>query len=170
MEWIPHGVGTSVSNDLTGEGFYPIDSLTLTGLDAPFDGLIVHRFDLSFGIQSFDPSRIWNASSAFATQLRGGRLVLQGREGLSEELFINRAQTRFTNLIYFDTDFSASTLDEVGAGSIEISVDPFGLGGRYCQSVLYGLEPGVVGRVRVLSSWMILYNPADLYRFQLTRY
>ena len=170
MEWIPHGTGTSQSSLLSGEGFYPIDSLDITGLNAPTDGLIIIRFDMSFGIESFDSDLIWNGTSAFATQLRGGRLILAGKEGLSEEHFINRAQTRIRNLCYYDTDFEASFQGEVGTGNIEIQVDPFVIGAKYCDRIFYGLEPGVAGRVRILASYMVLDNPEDAYRFQLSNY
>ena len=170
MEWIPHGTGTSQSSPLSGDGFYAIDSLDITGLNAPTDGLIIIRFDMSFGIESFNNDLIWNGTSAFATQLRGGRIILAGKEGLSEEHFINRAQTRIRNLCYYDTDFDASLQGEVGTGNIEIQVDPFVIGAKYCDRILYGLEPGVTARVRILASYMILDNPKDAYRFQLASY
>lgn len=170
MRWIPHGSVYGQSSLLTGSGFYPIDSLDLAGLDAPTDGLIISRFDVSFDIESFNNDLIWNGTSAFATQLRGGRIILQGREGLSEEHFINRAQTRIRNLCYYDTDFEATIGGEVGTGNIEILITPEVIGAKYCNRILYGLEPSVAGRVRVLGSYMILYNTGDLYRFQLESY
>lgn len=170
MEWIPHGTGTGQSSLLSGSGTYLINSLDITGLDAPTDGLIVIRFDLSFNVESFNDDIIWNATTASATQLRGGRIVLAGREGLSEEHFINRAQTRIRNLLFFDTDGEASFTQEVGSGIIEIFLDPFVFGAKYCDRILYGLEPGVSGRVRILASYMVIQNPDDLYRFQLETY
>lgn len=169
MEWIPHGESVSQSSLLTGEGFYPLTSLDITGLNAPPDGVILLRLDLIVSVQTFSNDEIWNQTSAFSTQLRGGRFIVYGREGLGEEYFINRPQTRVRNLLLFDADFEESVDGEVGSGDIEVIVDPSALGCRYCERIYYGLEPTVEARVRVAASYMILYNESNRYRFQLMR-
>ena len=169
MEWIPHGYTVSQSSIITSEGFYPLASLDLTGFNAPPDGVILFRLELLITVETFDNSEIWNQRSAFSTQLRGGRFIVYGREGLGEEYFVNRPQTRVRNIFFYDADFEESVDGEVGSGDIEVIIDPTAWGGRYCERVYYGLEPSVQARVKVAGSYMILYNESNRYRYQMMR-
>ena len=159
----------ATSNTVTGEGFLPFSSLDATGLNAPNDGVIVWRFDIIIGIVSFDPAKVWNAETAFSDQLRGGRVILYGREGLGEEYFIGRPQTRIRNCWYYDADFDETTAGRVGTGKRLIRLSQEVLGARYCERIYYGFEPGVQAQIRVAGDYMILDNPGDLNAYDLER-
>lgn len=167
MKWVPQGDLFGQSNLLTGEGFFPLSSLSATGLNAPTDGVILWRFDLLITVEGFDPSIVWNAETAFADQVRGGRAIVRGGGGFGEEVFLNRAQTRVRNCWFYDADFAESGSGRVGTGDCTVRLSDFTIGARFVQEVYYGFEPSVTGRVRVEGDFMVLENPQDLWSFDL---